>query len=1014
MTLETDGWVRYFAGVSLFMLLLNMAAGPARPSSQEIPDDPIAGQLHSARSFDFGAFCLSDIPKGTIVEVGPPDFGIDGTWRQVVVQVNKAAARKPRIFFFGGIRRESGLYSRCGADLPPNVRRILEGNINEGKLKFRILDPAAGFTQAFEIDHDEFKVEIGRVRADFLPLYGGKVAPEGVRLEVSNVGRFVANPRTPLNSEDNLLTGQLRIGSYGLTLRDAKLLLPGTAPKVRASFGSGPDGVALNVDIPSGQLSLYKGVFRATAVDLPQGLLTIGGAEFDLASGRTTTLDLVGQAEKGEPLMRLGRVSLAARTILHTGPPAARLTPTEPVTIGEVAGPLAPDQGAAHLMEAQATNVRIPKAAMALGGTLDRPALEGHGSVELAALDAASISGKAHLATPDLLAAKVAVSELAAREIRLQFQGEKSALKLVGQLDMIAARLRTLDLAGLERTPVGFDGQMGDGELGLRFSVDASTPAGRWSFADPTGAVVMLEGAVRQFKAAGTLWLGSSASPPRMEMDPGAFRLAADGTVVRHTLAFGTTADQTSLSTDVDLQSASGFTVTKEGAEGRVELATNLLVLTEPSLSFNDPNTGQFRIQAPLRFDAGAILGIQLADLGVTVIQGHAIMENLGAEGLTTDPIKLADLEVTSPRLSMERLEIDVRNEVGTVKGRGLVFEANGIKHTADPQWEIDSPNPRIPELEAKLGRANNAVVLKEGHVRDLEFHAGRGSYRSRDGFAVSGEGITVQAVHLSESSIEGGRIAISRGAINLDVSDDGTRTTGSTKFDTFEITADGQKQDIIGRGGIHLADLQIDHRFPILRDKCDQDLQLKASLGVGAVDIGLRLEQSELHGNVRVDGPRVRLSDTSFDSCEWNDRWKVDVVKLVTTPVCWIPFIGKEICKEIRKLVKIPVQVPIRYRVDIVQIDVTGSADRIDLDLRGARGIGFCVHGAKLDSLNRIQLFSVRPTFQASGDVGEALKEVIDTIVGVAVGAVESALGTLYVNNWSLLTQLSPVTTCG
>lgn len=1015
MTLKTGRWFRYFAGMSLFMLLLGLTAGPARPWSQKTLDDPIAGQLRSAHSFDFGAFCLSDIPKGTIVEVGPPDFTPDGTWRQVIIRVDKAATRKPRIFFFGGIRHESGLYSRCGTELPANVHRILEGNINEGKLKFRILDPAAGFTQAFEIDHDEFKVEIGRVRADFLPLYGGKVAPEGVRLEVSNVGRFVANPRTPLNPEDNILMGQLRIGSYGLTLRDAKLLLPGTASEVRASFASGADGVALNVDIPSGHLSLYKGVFRATEVDLPQGPLSIGGAEFDLASGRTMTLDLVGQAEKGEPLMRLGKISLAARTILHTGPPVARLISTEPVTIGEIAGPLAADQGAAQLLEAHATDVRVSKAEVALGGTLDRPALEGQGEVVLAALDAASLSGEARLATPDLLAAKDAVSELAAREIRLQFRGEKPALKLTGQLDMIAARLRTLDLAGLERTLVGFDGKMGDGELGLQFSVDTSTPVGRWSFADPTGAVIMLEGVVRQLKAAGTLWLGSSASPPRLQMNPGAFRLAAGGTVVRHTLAFGASADQTSLSADVDLQSESGFTITKEGAEGRVELATSLLVLTEPSLSFNDPKTGQFRIQTPLRFDAGATLGIQLADLEVMVIQGHAIVENFGAEGLTTDPIKLADLEVTSPKLSMERLEIDVRNETGTVKGRGLVFEANGIKHTDDPQWEIDAPNPRIPELEATLGRANDAVVLKEGRVRDLEFHADRGSYRSRDGFTVSGEEITVKAARLSESAIEGGHIAISRGDISLDVSDGGTRTTGSTRFGGFEIEANGPKEEITGTGRIHLADLQIDHQFPILQDKCGQDLQLRASLGVGAVDVDLRLEHSELHGNVRVDGPRVRLSDTSFDVCEWNDRWDVNVVKVVTEVVCdAIPFIGDLICDTILRPLRIPVRVPIRFRAVITQIDIKGSAGHMDLELRGARGLGFCVHDAKLDSLGKVQLFSVAPTFQASGDVGEALKKVFDTIVGFGVGVVESAFVTTQTNFGSLVSQISPIDACG
>lgn len=1008
--------LRRFRGAVLLAVVVALAgwsAAPAQPGNQRALEDPQAQRLRIAGSFDFGAFCLSNIPRGSIVDVGDPDFKPDGVWRQVTLRVDEASARKPRIFFLGGIRRESGLFSQCGADLSAGARRILEGDVLKGTVRFRILEPVAGFTQAFEIDHEGLLVEIGRVRADFPPLYGGNVSPEGVRLLVSNVGRFSANPRKPEASEDDILAGQLRIGTSKLKLQNAKLKLPGATSELRTTLAAGSEGVALNVDIPSGRLSLYKGSFRVANVDLPQGPITIGGAEFDLSLGRAATLDLVGQAGEGGPLMRFQTLTLTARGITHAGPPAAGLTPTEPITIGEIKGPLAPDEGAAQMTNTQAAQIRIPAATVALGGTADRPALAGQGSMVLSRLDAVSLAGEARLAAPNLHAASDLLSKLSAREINLRFSGEKAAPKIEGQLDMSGVRLQTLDLASLDRVPVQFDGKANDGELGLRFSVDTSTPAGRWSFADPTGAIVMLEGAVRQLAAAGTLWFGSAARPPRLQVDPGTFRLAASGTAVRHSLAFGAAADETSLSADVDLRSASGFIISRAATEGRVELATDLLVVNEPALSFNEPGKGQFRILAPLRFDAGVLLGIQLANAEASLIRGHAAIDQFGAEGLTADPIEIADLQVTSPKLTMERLEIDVQNETGTVKGRGLVFEAQSLKHTADPQWEVAALNPRLPEIEATLGRSKDALVLEKGSVRGLDIRADRGSYRSKDGFAVSGEGVVITATHLSESRIDAGRIAIARGGISLDVADGGTHTTGSTRFDTFEITADGPKDDIAGTGRVHLADLQVDHEFPILTDKCNDSLKLNASLGIGAVDIGLRLEHGDLHGSSRVASPRVRLSDTGQDECEWNDSFDVDVVKTVTATVCWVPII-KEICKEVEKHVKVPVRVPVRFQAVISSIDIPGSADHIDIQLRGSEGVGFCVKNARLNAEGRIQQVSVTPTFEARGDLGNLVKDVHDTTWRATLGSLQSSLVTSITNIGSIATHISPVSDCG
>lgn len=630
----------------------------------------------------------------------------------------------------------------------------------------------------------------------------------------------------------------------------------------------------------------------------------------------------------------------------------------------------------------------------------------------LSLLDAASMAGEADLSMPDLNVARDAIPDLSARGIKLKFEGKKAALKLEGQLDIDGARLRTLDISHLQDAPLRFDGRENADEFGLRFFLNTSTPNGRWSFTDPTGAIVMLEGAIRQLKIAGTFWFGTTR-PPRLQVDPGAFQLAATGTVVRHSLVFGAAPSTTSLSADIDLGSASGFTLSKANAEGRLELATNILLVNDPGLSFSASSPGQFRIKAPLRFDAGVRLGLALADAEVRLIQGHAVIDQLNAEGLTTDPIKIADLEVSSPKLTMDRLEIDVRNDAGTVSGRNLVFEARGLKHTAEPQWEVVAPNPQLPEIEATLGRANEALVLTGASVRNLDIHAARGSYRSRDGFTVSGEEVAVTAARISESAIESGRIAMARGSLQLDVSDGGSHTTGSTGFDTFEVTASGPKDDITGTGRLHLANLQVDHQFPILQDRCGQDLQLKASLGIGAVAIGLRLEHGDLHGNARVDGPRIHLGGTSHSVCEWNDGFDVDVFEVSTSTVCWVPII-KEICKEVRKVIKVPVRVPVRFRAVISNLDLPGSADHIDVDLRGSEGVGFCVNHASLRAEGRLQLVSVTPTFEAHGDLANLVKTVHDFAWQATLGSLQSAIGTSATNLGSILSQIFPVNKCG
>jgi hypothetical protein len=421
---------------------------------------------------------------------------------------------------------------------------------------------------------------------------------------------------------------------------------------------------------------------------------------------------------------------------------------------------------------------------------------------------------------------------------------------------------------------------------------------------------------------------------------------------------------------------------------------------------------GLFVLDQPLRFAAGATLGIELADLAVSLVEGSASIDHLSASAQGDQPVVLADLELIAPRLSADRFGLDATPAGAIVRVTNLVFSTDRVTHVPDPHWQLEGLSPSLPDVEGRLGRANGAMVVEQASVRGLSLVAQRGSYRSRDGFSITGDRAHIQATLLSTQELVGGVIDIGGGTLSLDVADNGSRTTGRTGYRDFHVTASGGKDRLVGNGSLHLDDVKVDHEFPVLGDKCGDRLRLRASLGIGGVDLSLALRDSELHGDAAAHGVGLRLLDTAARKCEWNESYQVDVVEVITESVCWIPLIGDAICDLVRRNVKVPVRVPVRWLALASHVDVSGSIDRVDLSLRGNGGVGFCVHGAKMQP-GGIQEVSVGPTFEARGDLGELVKNVYDEVWRRTVGSLQSALATSITNIAGVVTSISPVEHC-
>lgn len=989
----------------LAMILVTLASVPL---SGQGPRDPVAATYRAAGSFDFGAFCVEQIPPGSVVDVGPPSLGPYGDRREVTLRFRRGSAQRPRVFLFENTRPEAGVFDAC-AEAPAHARRILEGNIKEGTIRFQVVEPQGDYGRATTILDGGLDIELSQVSATFGPLYGGSVVPDNVRVQVMNVGRFESNAGSRRDPQDDRLAGKLSVGSYKLQLTNAQLRLPGIDTLVVATLDAIPEGVVFHVDIPSGSLSLAAGGLRSTApMDLPAGTLEIAGAAVEVADGVVEEVRLIGLSGGSQPRMELHRLALTAPSIAYGEGEGVHVRPTQAISMKQVSGSVDADRTVAALHQGEAAGVSIPAARLRVGAEGRAATLEGACSIELVRLANDLVEGELRIAAPTLPALAPA-APIIGRDLLLRFQGPPAAPQLEGSLDLSALRLGALALSELAAVRSTFSRALG--QTAVPFIVVGGPASGAWSLLTPDAAGVALSGSLRDLRLAGVVVMSPEAGGPRLIVEPQGLRVDAAAAVVTRPILFGAPANETTLGASLVLGSIGGFTVAPDGARGTIQLQTDVLAVTGPGLSFGGPAEGRFSIDQPLRFSAGVTLGIELADLAVSLLEGTASIAPLSAVAQGDQPVRFADLALTAPRVTADRLEVTATPAGANVRATNLVFAADRVEHQADPHWQVAGVTPQFPMVEARLGRADTALVLEEASVQDLALSADSGSYRSRDGFVVEGRGAQIKARRLSSQELVDGQIRIESGTLALDVTDAGNRTTGRTAFSGFEVVARGGKDRLTGSGRLHLDNLVLDHDFPVLADKCGDQLRLRASLGVGNVDLQLELRDSELRGQAAVQSLGLRLLDTAARQCEWNDAYTVDVVKSVTDTVCWIPVIS-EICKEVQRHVKVPVRVPVRWLARVNHLDIPGRIDRVDVDLRGGGGVGFCMHGAEMQP-GGIQDLSVTPTFEARGDLGELVKQVHDFTWRLSVGSLQSAVVSSITNIGGVVTSISPVDAC-
>jgi hypothetical protein len=982
-------------------------------------DDPSpqTNQYRTARSFDFGAFCISNIPVGAVTSVSRPDLLLDGAWREVVIKIPPISAGIAHVYFLGGITQPSGRDSACVDVLPVGVRRIAEGDIASGTIRFRVLEPIAPYSRALEIRDSDLDIVVSRTNLQLDPLFGGTVAIDKHDLHIKNIGVFVSNPGRTTEPRTPQLSGHLLIGSTQLRVRGALLGVPGASQRIKTDLAAAGTGVALDVQIPTGETRLRQGRFSATAVVLPPDTYLVGGVTIASSAARAGSVQIYKDDPDGTlPRLQFNDVRLNATALTRQSPPVASLMPQGATTMARLDGPLKAFVDSAEMESPVATDIRIATARMKLGGTPERPRMAGDGPVAIQTLADSGVVAQASLSNPDMSGFKSAMKNIVTRSMKLTINGPWETADVSGEIDPSLLDAGPISLQNLSRALTRFAGRLSAAtEFGIKVAIDAPSAVGRWSMMDASGQTIVIEGGVTKLRIDGVLWLSSDDSTSRLQINPNGLQIAASATAVRQPLIFGAPADQTTVGGSVTLSSSEGFVVSKTDTSGKVEIsAAALSVARGAALSFNNESKGQFTIQVPVRFDAGVEVALDLKTNAVTLRSGNLALENLVVEAISGDPFQVAGLRITAPKLAIGRIVVTATEQDATVTITGFDTSATSISHPDPPKLDADASKAHFDSLRAKLGAINSSLALVSIGIDGLNLSADKGGYRSEEGFTIRGSTFRMTAKSLTQDTVDTGQITVASGAVKLAVADAGLgeSTTAATDFDSFSLSATGTKNDLTGDGHLHLTNLQIDHRFPLIPEKCGEAVKVHASIGVGAVDLALHMQHGKLDGVVQASNSSVSLNDTGEQSCEWNENYNINVIQTVTQTVCWVPLIS-EICKEVQKRVNVSVTVGVKWKFTLSSLDVPGSIDTVSVRVKGTDGVFLCVSGVKMNAAGHVPLFTVAPTINASGDIAKAVKSAVDAAFKLSFGTFESALATLIVNMTSLITNLFPVAFC-
>ena len=975
--------------ITFLTLLFVMASLAKGVHAQGLPSH--VQDLELTTEIDLGSFCLADMAPGT-VHVRSTKLPLqDGTWYAIEIHIG-ASTKKPNAFFFKSprIAPSDGSYVSC-AQAGASQMPFLHGRLNGATIK-ALYQPATGTTSSrLQIDKKGLDVEFGQAEATLSPLFGGFVVATGNTSGNILAGRLleVTNVSSQLfyNLTAHTQRGALEVNTTDVVVKHTRLQLSEDSAMdldLTCAYTPQTKSVTFALDVSNQTVHFTDGMCQTSHVKLPPG--TWKGSGLSMAVDDSVSGNVILAGALSGPVLTFKTLDITAKQIAYLN--GLKAIPGSPFAVESITGPIedSPD----HLSMSAVTwnGVDIKKAQITIG---DGSILSGPGAISLHTLSPKDVNASIHFDTP-ALPALTGYAVSAPASLNVKFVGPSAAPSISGSVRIGAVRFGALQLSQPTKEIVFALDSTNQARRDFTFAWDVSTPEGSFVIGDPGGQNIALTGQLRKMLVKGRLSFDPTWSKASVEVPASSLIVDATAKASVSPLVLGSPVSF--LQSSIHLSTATGFTLGTQNPTGSVDLSAAALVIATPSLAFADPDSGLL-VQAPLTTDGAATLRFNVGSGQAVIQDAHLVATKLTAKPLeVTTQVTLAGMSLSTPLLTLEKLELKVANGDGSVAVDGLNFVTDEVVSKGPPYWRAALPPGQglaLSHFEGRMAASTKTLDIASVIVDNFSLKAPSGEFRSEDGFGIRGTDIEVSADKISEEEIKNGKVSIASGALQVGAPQPGGSIAAKANFSNFSVALDGPTATVNGTGNISLSNISIDGKTALSVGPCN-GWKVTGALDIANTDLALVVQAGKLHGDVHVNQGKVYVVNDGYSRCEFDKDYIITEEKYGQMGVpCWKD--GHPDLCQVKTIIVPGISGKIHWIAELHQLQISGTIADATLHLGGQGPLSVCLSQVAVSP--PLIVANYFPGFQEGPFGINLLRDVTRGIATLVESGVSEILGT-------------------
>lgn len=565
--------------------------------------------------------------------------------------------------------------------------------------------------------------------------------------------------------------------------------------------------------------------------------------------------------------------------------------------------------------------------------------------------------------------------------LNLKANGDWDALLVSGSIDAPKLSMDSLNFSSLDKIdfgPIVIHYQQKS--IHMPIDIDTKGPAGELRIGAEKKEI--LQGSLDHLRLRGTLIIDGPRS--RIEFEPGGLEINLSGAATTRPWVAGGKPEFGKIG--VKVRAPEGFAISSNGAHGKLLVAAESLTVLNPNIELSTTNP-QLKASPPLRTTSSVAMLITLPDEALEVQEGRFESQGpFGISALTDEPIKLSEIFLTRPSITVDRLSLDYkRSQAVAARLENLSINAKLIemggragvrKDASDAYWSVEPGQLVVlKELKADGVKIHEGFQLNNLEIKDLQISSGPAKFYSRDGFRYEGRAISAAIPSMDKNSLSA-ELRLGEGSVGATTKN----LVGSVKLTKLQIHLSGTPQHPLGsldfsfRNADFTAATPMELRFD--KDGCDRGssaVQLETTVKIPAFNAHAKLVPGgDIAGYARVPDLTVRPVLNKNFYCSWVHDFKWEWVD----KVCWRVLNAKD-CK---RIVWSRGRIPLRFTAGMDHFRMGIGASNVQWRL--SKGTAVLCRASLYLAEPALTNFAITPTPEVShAHIDRILAEATNTI---------------------------------